>query len=464
MLSIQDHQITSPRKTGWTLALAVVASFQHPLRASQHSGPLIDPALLEAPNGPRLCSDRFGTSFLQSLAQSPVQYCEMTSISALTCFHTQRGPEEHTDLFCIGGPALYDVKSSKFELDCPLKVRSMRDITEGCSQLEDSPNTWYETGPSLILKQHLRLDRSNQSRRDLPRSAPSSRRNFTILIKREQTGHDVWHALRDLFALSISLDVLRMKKDPKTNTPSIQEDIDNTQILLLDDLLDGPFFYLWNLFAKRPTTKLSGIFGSSQLQSANIIVPLSGGGNTFWQGGWDTLPCTFSDLLHTFSQRVLNFHRIADGADVGKRPLMLTFVSRTSKRHLINKQSCIEMFKTNFPMVDVQLVDVETLPFSQQLDIIHRTDILVDVHGAGLTHSMFLPPRSAVVESLAHGSTHKGFRNLAEMLEHRYFSNHGIECPMYETTGHWQYNEVCIEVDQLMDILRVAIISTPYGK
>lgn len=39
-----------------------------------------------------------------------------------------------------------------------------------------------------------------------------------------------------------------------------------------------------------------------------------------------------------------------------------------------------------------------TVPFTKQLEITHNTDIFIGMHGAGLTHLLFLPDWAAVFE------------------------------------------------------------------
>ena len=48
--------------------------------------------------------------------------------------------------------------------------------------------------------------------------------------------------------------------------------------------------------------------------------------------------------------------------------------------------------------VVVDVVDFSQYAFSNQLDIVSQTDVLVGMHGAALTHSLFLPDHAALVE------------------------------------------------------------------
>ena len=75
--------------------------------------------------------------------------------------------------------------------------------------------------------------------------------------------------------------------------------------------------------------------------------------------------------------------------------------------------------------ISIRTIDLAALTFEEQLHIARNTDVLVGVHGAGLTHSLFLKPGAAVVEIMPHDVQHKGFRNLAGMRGMGYFGVRG---------------------------------------
>ena len=161
--------------------------------------------------------------------------------------------------------------------------------------------------------------------------------------------------------------------------------------------------------------------------------------------------------MRVFSQRVLDFYHIGDELE-SKRPLVLTFIDR-KKRFLVDKEKYIKGLKSKFPGVDIRLVDFAALPFSEQVKMARATDILVGVHGAGMTQGIFLPPGSTMVEILPPNLGHKGYRNLAKLLGHRYFSSHGIEHPTIVKTGDWHDEEVFLEEDRFMSLLEVSVKS-----
>jgi protein O-GlcNAc transferase len=91
--------------------------------------------------------------------------------------------------------------------------------------------------------------------------------------------------------------------------------------------------------------------------------------------------------------------------------------------------------------------------------VVRRTDILVGAHGAGLTHGMFMPPGSTMVEILPPGVVHIGFRDMAKLLGHNHFSSHVTDRPGQAATGDWKYNDVFLEEDCFMELMDVAIKS-----
>ena len=51
----------------------------------------------------------------------------------------------------------------------------------------------------------------------------------------------------------------------------------------------------------------------------------------------------------------------------------------------------------------------------QKLEKVTKTDVLVGVHGAGMVHTMFMEPNSAVVEIFPPRLEYPVYRNLAKL-------------------------------------------------
>ena len=412
------------------------------------NGPSLPPIYQEKPAQSMYCEERFGVQYLQNLSESAASYCDAASTSTLTCFDTVIDPKKRVDAFCVGGPVTIDKAQQKFQLDCETNDANTR-------LLRALPKYWYQTGPSYILKNNIKFSPGQGFSR---RRASSEPKKYGILVKREASNYNLWHSIMEVLSVHMTLDVLRMSKNPATNESFFSPDFrENVQVIILDDFLDGPIFDLWSLYASTPPIRLSEI---ADKQLDNVLVPLPGGSNPFWQGDWHQTSCQHSELLRVFSQRVFDFYNIAPIPNSDKeKSLNLTFIDRKNKRKLVNQDLYIERLKSELPHVNIKVVDFAKLAFKEQLRIVQSTDILIGVHGAGLTHEMFLQPGSTVVEILPPNIHHKGFRNLANQMGHRYFSTHGTRIIPSSEHSNWQEEDVFIEEERFAELVQVAAAS-----
>ncbi|KAI4143730.1 MAG: hypothetical protein LQ340_006894 [Diploschistes diacapsis] len=430
------------------------AILDRPPIPSQSSLPLPS-EYLHLSSSSKWCNDRFEVPYLTSISKTQAEYCDSTSTSSLRCFNSPTGKDGRTDSFCLGGPSLFDAQDGKFKIDCHLREWDADD-KKRAPPLSQFPNYWYQTGPRVLMSQYMGMNAAAEQLLELAKYP----RKFTILIRREEPITNLWHELMEISSLFYTMDVLRMSRDPATGSPLWSlEDAENTRILVVDDRDEGPYFDLWTLFAKRPITRLSKITEIDLRDPEYIIVPLPGESNPMWQGDWKTHSCGHSALLDVFSQRIMSFLGVDRSIENNDSPLVLTFIDRREKRQLIEKEDYVEEVKRTYPQIKIQMVNFAAIPFTEQLRIIRDTDVLVGAHGAGLTHALFLRPGSAMVEILPADFNHKGFRNLARLMGHRYFSSHALS---NGTEGNWQYDDFSFEKPRFMQLINAAITSSSY--
>ncbi|ORY72114.1 uncharacterized protein BCR38DRAFT_418943 [Pseudomassariella vexata] len=418
---------------------------------------------------PLSCPGRLGIPYLEELRQSRAAYCSSESPSQLTCFHSQKAGGG-IDSFCVGQPAVLGMKA-KFQLFCDEVEPYTIETNETSRKLDNFQPYWYETGPRIIFDRFIRLENKELAPSTLTAKNSSG---FSILLKREGPDN-LWHSLMEIMALSITLDVLQItRKQHSADAILSPEDAANTQVVLLEDehSKEGPYFDLWRLFAQRPTVRLAEVPAGADM--GTLIIPLPGASNPVWQDDWEPNNCAHSQLLRTFSKRVQRHVGISDEADADNKDgdkIVVTFIDRKGSRKLVdqdNLMAALEKRYINAPVrLELNIVDMAAIPFAQQVQMVRDSDVLAGVHGAGLTHALWLREPSAVVEILPKGFMHKGFRNLAGALGNDYFSTHGSIVP---TDGRgdgkgpsrradWQTENVALDEARFVELMEVAIKS-----
>ncbi|KAK7458186.1 DUF563 domain-containing protein [Colletotrichum acutatum] len=456
-------------------------SFHHKTNPAAKEIPTSLPELatLSSPDLPpsEFCAKRFGPRYLNELRDQRIQYCSAESSANLTCFHSHTQSNDNRDSFCIGQGAVLDREGGTFNLDCAVRKPTGNETSNGIIPFSNIRNYWYDTGPGFLFQNFVTVKAGASS--SSATQAPSSpdNRPFTILVKRE--GHsNIWHSLMEIWSMVMSLDVLRLSHDGGgLNKPffTIPGDVPRTQVVFLDNQEEGPLYPLWSMFAGREPLRLSKVLEDpAQAQALaetpqNVIIPLAGGSNPLWQNDWEDRDCKDAPLLKVFTRRVMQQFGVE--FEMGRRqgkPLNVTLIDRRGSRKLLNQDFLLDAAREAFPDANFQAIDLGAVTFPEQLRIVQSTDILVGIHGAGLTHTMFLRENgAAVVEIQPSSMSHKGFRNVAQMLGHKYFSTHA------EMVGHeeddkgrkrglvrrdrWHWADIRIEESAFLELIGQAV-------
>ncbi len=83
--------------------------------------------------------------------------------------------------------------------------------------------------------------------------------------------------------------------------------------------------------------------------------------------------------------------------------------------------------------VEFSSVKLEEMSFPAQLDLAARTDVLIGVHGNGLTHALFMPPHRFVAElfsfqqGFGYMNYHWDYQSCSRMMGHQYMAVWGDE-------------------------------------
>lgn len=108
--------------------------------------------------------------------------------------------------------------------------------------------------------------------------------------------------------------------------------------------------------------------------------------------------CERSGLFHAFSKHILNALNIKLHLRRDDK-IRVTLLSReTTYRSINNEKELIKALELDRDYVVRRVVYDRKMTFLEQLEITHNTDIFIGMHGAGLTHLLFLPDWAAVFE------------------------------------------------------------------
>jgi len=394
--------------------------------------PLTVPGVVESD----FCADRFSPRYLRVLRDRAIQYCPSSASSQFTCFHTHLAGQHPPDSFCIGQGALLDVAQKAFRLECELRDVDANETANGLIGAHSLKPTWFETGPRYLIDKYVKFESGPEPTAPAAVANNEDAPRFILLLKREGN-RNLWHSMMELLSMTITFDTLRISRDPGNNDRpffNFPGDVSRTQVVVVDDQPDQAWFGLWRMFSGREPVRLKDILADPARarefadQRTNIILPLAGGANTLWQNDWVVRDCYHAPLLRLFVRRVMAHVglRFETGprttADGDKKDIRLTFLQRKGSRRLLQEEALLDAVRSRYPNVDIESVDMGSLPLLEQLRIVQETDLLLGVHGAGLTHMMFMREGAgAVVEIQPEGLSHKGFRNLAAMTGQKYF-------------------------------------------
>lgn len=433
------------------------------------------------------CGEQYGGAYLRKFRESATDMCAaaaaasddgFSSRPSFTCFTHNAWTywrDRQEDTFCVGTQVVLDPESGA-HVDCALRnLTEEKQLMKPHAQaLDRIADNWYWTGTRYLLDRfmHFRSNGTESISVQLADDAVHVPERTVLLVKREGGNviNNVWHVFMQMMSLWLSLDVMRATINPATGQPFYtDEDVKNTQVMILDQDKEGHLYELWNMFGDLPTIRRAD---SPPLKSTRVVLPLAGGKNPIWQSRLELPNCNSSILLQAFVNRILNFYHIPlspppprpqnPSTTTTKAPLNLVFVDRKNYRLLTNQSHLLTSLHshltTTHPHVHLEIIDFASYPsFPSQILKLRSTDILLGVHGAGLTHTLFLPPKSTVVEIQPPGLRYFGFAALAKFLGHRYLQVYGEEREYEGMTHNWQADDVFLDEGEFLRLVDRAV-------
>ncbi|EFC38497.1 predicted protein [Naegleria gruberi] len=228
----------------------------------------------------------------------------------------------------------------------------------------------------------------------------------TLFIFREQDEHvNLFHAISDFYAGYLILEMFQTKNQ-------------KLQVVLMDEHYEGFVDFLWNhtLSVSRPVVKASH-FKGRPVRFENALFASSGYATPLFSSLKD-----FAINQHTCHSQVELIRSFADmilsGLNIKKRRaqqgdlIKILFISRKPyqkdgvdhqymARQITNEDDVVNAIKKHSRSKEFEVKKVDFVHYSlkEQIELVHNSDFLIGFHGAGLTHTFFLPEgTSALLE------------------------------------------------------------------
>nr|CAD7459187.1 unnamed protein product [Timema tahoe] len=275
----------------------------------------------------------------------------------------------------------------------------------------------------------------------------------TFILKIDATVN-MYHHFCDFFNLYASLHV--NSSHPSTFSTDIH-------ILIWESFTyQSTFGDVWETFTSHPIWDLKTFRGET-VCFRNLVLPLL---PRMIFGLYYNTPiiwgCEKSGLFHAFSKHILHRLKIPHHSR-GNNKIHVTLLSRdTAYRKILNEDELIQGLKENPDYVVQRVVYNRNMDFKTQLKYTHNSDIFIGIHGAGLTHLLFLPDWAVIFE-LYNCEDESCYLDLARLRGVKYITWQNHTKLVQQDEGHHpdggahaKFTNYSFDVEEFLRLVQVA--------
>jgi hypothetical protein len=237
-------------------------------------------------------------------------------------------------------------------------------------------NQWLSSMKTLLAQQEMPVDIVNTL--------------FTIAITRYEYAN-IYHTMTDFYNAFLLMEYFN-KSQTETN------------ILIIDGHPKGALDPVWDVLFNS-STRIRKLHKRTRYK--NLVWGILGYNSHIMDHYAPNLP-----LVKEFRNFFLSSYRVSENHKLNCDKISITFVWRRDylahprnpsgsiSRKIQNEQELVDTLRNSFPHFTIKGVQIDLFDMRQQLEFVTSTDILIGMHGAGLTHAMFLPSHAGVIELL----------------------------------------------------------------
>lgn len=182
------------------------------------------------------------------------------------------------------------------------------------------------------------------------------------------------------------------------------------------------FGVVWKAFTRNPVLHI-GQFKGKKVCFRDLILPLL---PRMIYGIYYNMPlipgCAQSGLFRAFNRHLIHGLNIKVTVPENQQLVRITLISRQTKyRRVLNEEQLVSALAA-IDGISVAVHDFNHwMPFADQIDITANTDVLIGMHGAGLTHALFQPDWAVLFELFNCDDEHC-YKDLARLRGIRYLT------------------------------------------
>lgn len=161
------------------------------------------------------------------------------------------------------------------------------------------------------------------------------------------------------------------------------------------------------------------------------------------------------ELLKKLSQRLNKIQLENRGCDNYSTEKENIYISRASARNrkIVNEYDLHDTFRRR----KTKIVMMENLNYKEQISLVKNTEVLIGIHGAGLTHMIYMPKNSSVIELRSEDDDKNNcYYSLATELGHKYYYIKVKPLGLKKATQKKNYKiekESIAKLEEILDII-----------
>lgn len=104
-----------------------------------------------------------------------------------------------------------------------------------------------------------------------------------------------------------------------------------------------------------------------------------------------------------FKHWVQIYTRHYDDNTIPNNKIQVRWIARNGSRQVMNRNDVIKYLKNSIPNIDIEIVKLEDMSITEQINVFRHSDVIIGPHGAGLAKVMFMKPNAIFFQLMPYG-------------------------------------------------------------